>query len=55
MVDVGVVCLKGLLAVFYIFQGGGAEDENWKKYSSVALVGYKWILFGTMYFGFEIF
>ena len=33
-------CLKGILAIFYIFQDGGAEDESWKKKSSVALVGF---------------
>ena len=30
MVDGWIVCLKGLLAVFYIFQDGGAEDAGWK-------------------------
>ena len=46
MVDGGVVCLKGLLAVFYIFQDGGAKDETWKKYSSGFVE--------TIYFDFEI-
>ena len=40
MVDGGrVVCLKGLLAVFYIFQDGGAKDATWMKYSSCCVSG----------------
>ena len=30
--------LKGILAVFYIFQGRGAEDESWKADSRITSV-----------------
>ena len=35
---------KGLLAVFYIFQDGGAKDAEPRRNTQVvALVAYKWI------------
>ena len=38
MVEDGEVCQKGILAVFYIFQDRGAEDESWKADSRIASV-----------------